>query len=132
MARMNRGMARQAIDLLDVYPSDGVTGDSIRARCGIQLLAVRASSGHVVGVDDTAEMVEQAPAHGPGARLIRVGSSSGKAPWKVRHSRMRRSTRRWRSTRCRSGPMSWPGRERMRCVMKPGDRVVLGFTRYSG
>jgi ubiquinone/menaquinone biosynthesis C-methylase UbiE len=59
MARMNRKVAAWAIDLLAVHPSDTLEvgfGPGV----GIQLLAESASSGQVVGVDPSKEMVEQA------------------------------------------------------------------------
>src|SRR5207237_3803887 len=60
MARTNRNIAARAIELLDVRPADKVLDIGFGPGVGIQLLAGLVSSGRIVGIDDSAEMVEQA------------------------------------------------------------------------
>src|SRR5262245_66119681 len=62
MARANQKMAGWAIDQLGVRPSDRVLEVGFGPGVGIQVLAALASSGRVVGVDSSKEMVEQARA----------------------------------------------------------------------
>src|SRR5262245_39591475 len=54
--------ANQTIDQLGVRPSDRILEVGFGPGVGIQLLAALASSGRVVGVDSSKEMVEQATA----------------------------------------------------------------------
>ena len=71
MARTNQKVAAWAIDLLGVNPSDRVLEVGFGPGVGIQRLAKSASSGRVVGVDCSTEMVEQATARN--AKAIEAG-----------------------------------------------------------
>src|SRR5207302_293146 len=98
---------------------------------GIQLLAGRVSSGRVVGVDCSAEMVEQARVRNAeairaGKVELRRGSAEG-LPF---------ANDTFDKSLAINSMQVWPDimaglRETWR-VMKPGGKIVLGFTRYSG
>ena len=126
MARTNREIAVRAIELLDVRPTDKILEIGFGPGVGIQLLAGLVSSGRIVGIDDSAEMVEQAGVRN--ADAIRAGKVE-----------LRRD-----SAECLpfdndtfdkvlaiNSMQVWPEimaglRETWR-VMKPGSRVVFGF-----
>lgn len=62
MARTNRRMTRQAIELFDVQPGGKILEIAFGRRVGLHLLAVSAPDGWVAGVDPSQEMVQQARA----------------------------------------------------------------------
>src|SRR5215472_1546159 len=62
MARTNRAIAARVVELLNIQPSDRVLEVGFGPGVGIQLLAEKVTSGEVVGIDCSEEMVEQATA----------------------------------------------------------------------
>ena len=131
MARMNRRMAQRAIELLDIQPSDRVLEIGFGPGVGIQLLASSASSGWVAGVDPSEEMIEQAKARnatgiGAGRVELRRGSVE-RMPFKdltFDKALAINSMQVWRD--------AVAGLRETRRVLRPGGRIVLGFTRHSG
>lgn len=131
MARMNRKVAAWAIDLLNVHPSDRVLEVGFGPGVGIELLAKLAPLGHVMGVDCSKEMVGQATARNAkaieaGRVDLREGSVEG-LPFEDKT---------FDSALAVNSMQVWPdavsGLREIRRVMKPGGKIVLGFTRYSG
>jgi ubiquinone/menaquinone biosynthesis C-methylase UbiE len=131
MARMNRGIAAWAIDLLDVQPNDRVLEVGFGPGVGIQLLAQSVLSGHVAGIDPSEEMVGQATARN--AKAIESG----------RFDLQRGSVERlpfedntFDRVLAVNSMQVWPdamaGLREIRRVMKAGGRIALGFTRHSG
>jgi len=84
MARTNREIAVRAIELLDVRPTDKILEIGFGPGVGIQLLAGLVSSGRIVGIDDSAEMVEQAGVRNADAISLTWPIGSG-APEFSRH-----------------------------------------------
>jgi ubiquinone/menaquinone biosynthesis C-methylase UbiE len=131
MARTNRKVASWAIDLLGVSPSDRVLEVGFGPGVGIQLLTKSASSGRVVGVDYSKEMVEQARVRN--AKAIEAGlvdlreGSVERLPFKDET---------FNSALAVNSMQVWPdamaGLRELRRVMKPGGRIALAFTRHSG
>lgn len=131
MARTNRKVAAWAIDLLEVQPGDSVLEVGFGPGVAIQLLANAVSSGHVVGVDSSEEMVEQAMARN--ARAIESGrvdlrrGSVEKLPFEDESFDKVLSI---------NSMQVWPdavaGLREIRRVMKAGGRIALGFTSHSG
>ena len=62
MARSNREVATQMVELLDVHPNDRVLEVGYGPGVAIQLIAAKLSSGKVAGIDCSAEMMQQATA----------------------------------------------------------------------
>ncbi|MGH8608543.1 MAG: class I SAM-dependent methyltransferase [Gammaproteobacteria bacterium] len=131
MARMNRKVAAWAIDLLGVHPSDKVLEVGFGPGVGIQLLAKSVSSGRVVGVDYSKEMVEQASVRN--AKAIedgRVDLREGSV------ERLPFEDETFNSALAINSMQVWPdavaGLREIRRVMRPGGRIVLAFTRHSG
>lgn len=131
MARTNQWMARRTIELLDVQPGDRVLEIGFGPGVGIQLLAGSASSGWVAGIDPSQEMVEQATARnaadiGTGRVELRRGSVE-RLPFEnatFDRALAINSIQVWAD--------AVAGLREIRRVLKPGGRVALGFTRYSG
>lgn len=131
MARTNRNVAAWAIDPLEVQPGDGVPEVGFGPGVGIQLLADAVSSGHVVGVDSSEEMVEQAMARN--ARAIESGrvdlrrGSVEKLPFEDESFDKVLSI---------NSMQVWPdavaGLREIRRVTRAGGRIALGFTSHSG
>lgn len=131
MARANRKVAAWAIDLLGVHPSDRVLEIGFGPGVGIELLAKSASSGHVVGVDCSKEMVEQATVRN--ARAIEAGQID------LRQGSVERlpfQDETFDSALAVNSMQVWPdavaGLQEIRRVMKPGGKIALAFTRHSG
>ena len=131
MARTNQHIAARAVELLEVQRHDRVLEIGFGAGVGIQLLASLVSSGRVAGVDYSEEMVEQArvrnaKAIATGRVELRQGSVAS-LPFENDS---------FDKALAINSMQVWPDavaglREVLR-VMKPGGRVVLGFTRHSG
>jgi ubiquinone/menaquinone biosynthesis C-methylase UbiE len=131
MARTNQWMAQRTIELLDVQPGDKVLEIGFGPGVGIQLLASSAASGWVAGIDPSQEMVEQATARnaagiGTGRVELRRGS--------VERLPFENDT--FDKALAINSMQVWPdavaGLREIRRVLRPGGRMVLGFTRYSG
>src|SRR5262245_7776189 len=67
MAWTNRAIAARVVELLNIQPSDRVLEVGFGPGVGIQLLAEKATSGEVAGIDCSEEMVEQATARNAAA-----------------------------------------------------------------
>jgi SAM-dependent methyltransferase len=131
MARGNKRMAGQAVELLDVQPNDAVLEIGFGPGVGIQLLASLVASGRVAGVDPSEEMMQQATLRNAGA--IETGKVE------LRRSSVERlpfESDAFDKALAINSMQVWPdavaGLRETRRVMKSGGRVVLGFTRHSG
>jgi ubiquinone/menaquinone biosynthesis C-methylase UbiE len=131
MARTNQKCAAWVIDLLGIQPNDSVLEVGFGPGVGIELLAKSMSGGYVAGVDPSEEMVEQAKARNvkaieSGRVDLRCGS--------VESLPFEGST--FDKALAVNSMQVWPdavaGLREMRRVMKPGGRIALGFTPYSG
>ena len=130
MARTNEDCGAWVADLLEIGPNDSVLEVGFGPGVIIQRLSKLASAGHVAGIDPSREMVEQARARNSSAIEsgqvdLRRGSVESlpfdddafdKAPVN--------SMQVWLDPSA--------GLQEMRRVMKPGAKVALGFTPYSG
>ncbi|MDQ3774117.1 MAG: class I SAM-dependent methyltransferase [Pseudomonadota bacterium] len=131
MARMNRKVAAWAIDLLAVHPSDRALEVGFGPGVGIQLLAESASSGQVVGVDPSKEMVEQAAVRNAKAiKANRVNLREGSVEQLPFEDAF------FNSALAVNSMQVWPdavaGLREIRRVLKTGGRIALAFTRHSG
>lgn len=131
MARMNEGIARRTIELLDVQPTDHVLEIGFGPGVGIQLLARAASSGRVAGIDPSEEMLAQAKARNMNAMATgRVELQRGS----VESLPFEDST--FDKVLAINSMQVWPDAVTGLCeigrILKPGGKVVLGFTRWSG
>lgn len=131
MARMNADCGIWVIDLLEVGPNDRVLEVGFGPGVVVQRLAKLAVAGHVAGIDQSREMVEQARArnativqdgrvelrHGSVESLPFDGNSFDKAL-------AINSMQYW--------PQAVAGLQEVRRVMKAGGSIALGFTPYSG
>ena len=131
MARTNQPCAAWVIDLLGIQPYDSVLEVGFGPGVGIELLAKSVSGGYVAGVDPSKEMVEQATARNvkaieSGRVDLRYGS--------VESLPFEDNT--FNKALAINSMQVWPdavaGLREMRRVMKPGGRIALGFTAYSG
>jgi ubiquinone/menaquinone biosynthesis C-methylase UbiE len=131
MARMNRSMARRAIDLLGVEPGDRVLEIGFAPGVAIGLLATDGAAGWIAGIDPSVEMVEQARARNAdaiaGGRVDLRRGSVEQVPFES--STFNRAL-------AINSMQAWPdavaGLREVRRVLRPGGRLVLGFTRRSG
>jgi ubiquinone/menaquinone biosynthesis C-methylase UbiE len=131
MARTNRWMARRTIELLDVQPSDRVLEIGCGPGVGIELLANDVSSGWVAGIDPSEEMVEQAAArNATGIATGRVELTLGGVEC------LPFADDTFDRVLAINSMQVWPdavaGLREIRRVLRPGGRIALGFTRYSG
>jgi ubiquinone/menaquinone biosynthesis C-methylase UbiE len=131
MARMNADCGAWVSDLLEVGPNDRVLEVGFGPGVIIQRLAELAAAGHVAGVDQSREMVEQARARN--ATAIRDGRVD------LRHGSVENlpfdddsfdKALAINSMQVWSQAMA--GLREVRRVMKPDGRIALGFTPYSG
>src|SRR5262245_2613021 len=123
--------ANQTIDQLGVRPSDRILEVGFGPSVGIQLLAALASSGRVVGVDSSKEMVEQATARNAkaiAARRVELRAGSVEqllfADMTFDHALAINSMQVW--------PDALAGLREIKHVMRRGGQIALAFTRHSG
>ena len=131
MARTNQKCAAWVIDLLGIQPHDRVLEVGFGPGVGIELLARSVSGGYIAGVDPSEEMIEQTTARNvkaieSGRDDLRYGS--------VESLPFEDNT--FNKALAVNSMQVWPdavtGLREMRRVMKPGGRIALGFTPYSG
>jgi ubiquinone/menaquinone biosynthesis C-methylase UbiE len=131
MARTNEGCGTWVTDLLEIGPNDDVLEVGFGPGVVIQRLSKLASQGHVAGIDPSREMVEQARARNAtdiqnGRVDLRCGSVDS-LPFDEDS---------FDKALAINSMQVWPdpaiGLRQMSRVMKPGVRIALGFTRYSG
>jgi ubiquinone/menaquinone biosynthesis C-methylase UbiE len=131
MARMNRTCAAWVIDLLQVRPGDKVLEVGFGPGVGVQLLTSSASAGYVAGVDPSKEMVAQATTRNKKAiENGRVGLRHGSV------ASLPFTDNTFDKALAINSMQVWPdavaGLGEMRRVIKPGGKLALGFTPYSG
>ena len=131
MARMNAACGAWVSDLLEVGPNDSVLEVGFGPGVVIQRLSKLASVGHIAGIDPSREMVEQARTRN--ASAIQSGRVS------LRHGSVESlpfDDNSFDKALAVNSMEVWPdvmaGLTEMRRVMKPGGRIALGFTPYSG
>ena len=131
MARMNADCGAWVAGLLEVRPGDAVLELGFGPGVIIQRLAGMAPSGRVAGVDQSQEMLAQASARNATAiQSKRVDLSCGS----VEDLPFADNT--FDKVIAINSMQVWPdamlGLREVRRVMKPGARIALGFTGYSG
>lgn len=131
MAWSNRRMAVRAVKLLDVQPSDRVLEIGFGPGVGIQLVANSTPAQLVTGVDPSGEMIEQAEArnatHIEAGRVALGRGSVEQLSFETAvfdKALAIRSMQLW--------PDAAEGLREIHRVLKPGARIVLGFTNRSG
>ena len=131
MARVNTDCGSWVSDLLEVGPNDSVLEVGFGPGVVIQRLSRLAAAGHVAGIDQSREMVEQARARN--ATAIRNGRVD------LRHGSVESlpfDDGSFDKALAINSMQIWPdavaGLREIRRVMKPGGRIALGFTPYSG
>jgi ubiquinone/menaquinone biosynthesis C-methylase UbiE len=131
MARANAGFGAWVADLLEVQPTDRVLEVGFGPGVLVGRLSALAHSGRVAGVDPSREMVEQARARNAAAirsgRVdLRLGSVAD-LPFDAES---------FDKALAVNSMQVWPdpaaGLRELRRVPKPGSRIGLGFTPYSG
>jgi ubiquinone/menaquinone biosynthesis C-methylase UbiE len=131
MARMNQKCAAWVIDLLGIQPNDSVLEVGFGPGVGIELLARLVSGGYVAGIDPSEEMIEQTKARNvkaieSGRVDLRYGSAES-LPFEGNTF-----TKALAINSMQVWPDAVAGLREMQRVMKPGGRIALGFTPYSG
>ena len=131
MAGTNGACAAWAIGLLEIEPRDTVLEVGFGPGIGIALLAARTPEGHVAGIDASSEMVAQASARN------RAAIAAGRV--ELRHGSalsLPFAAQTFDKALAINSMQLWPdaaqGLREIGRVMKPGGRVALGFTPYSG
>ena len=131
MARTNGEFARSAIGLLAVQPDDRVLEVGFGPGVGIEALTRAAPAGRVAGVDCSKEMVEQATARN--ADAIERGLVD------LRHGSVEAlpfDDGAFDAALAINSLQVWPdarvGLREIGRVLRPGGRMALGFTPYSG
>lgn len=127
MARGNRDMARRCIDLLQVQPGDAVLELGFGPGVAIELLARAGTAGRIVGLDPSQEMHRQAAARNAEAiRAGRVRLDAGSA------TELPYASASFDRALASNTLQLWPdpsaGLREAHRVLKPGGRMVLGFT----
>jgi ubiquinone/menaquinone biosynthesis C-methylase UbiE len=131
MARVNRDAAAEVVGLLDVRPDDRILEIGFGPGVAVQLLARRALTGCVAGVDQSQEMVRQAAARNAEAlRSRRVDLRYGSA------ERLPFAEATFDKVLAINSMQVWPDAraalKEIRRVLKPSGTVALGFTVNSG
>jgi len=131
MARTNRKVAAWAVEQLGVRPSDRILEVGFGPGVGIELLAKSVSLGRVVGVDSSREMVEQGTVrNAKGMEAGRIDLRQGSV------EQLPFEDQTFDRALAVNSMQVWPdamaGLREIRRVMKPGGRIALAFTRYSG
>jgi len=131
MAHTNADCGAWVTELLEIGPNDSVLEVGFGPGVIIQRLSKLVSAGHVAGIDPSQEMVEQARARN--ATAINDGLV-GLRRGSVEHLPFDDNT--FDKALAINSMQVWPdpiaGLREMRRVMKPGGRIALGFTPYSG
>jgi ubiquinone/menaquinone biosynthesis C-methylase UbiE len=131
MAHTNEDCGAWVADLLEIGPNDSVLEVGFGPGVIIQRLSKLALAGHVGGIDLSQEMVEQARARNAAAiesgRVDLRRGSVESLPF---------DDDAFDKALAVNSMQAWPdpsaGLREMRRVMKPGAKVALGFTPYSG
>src|SRR6516225_7533187 len=131
MARTNRAIAARVVELLNIQPSDRVLEVGFGPGVGIQLLAEKVTSGEVVGIDCSEEMVEQATARNAAAvECGRVELQRGSV------ERLPFANETFDKALAINSMQIWPdpvaALRQMQLMLKPGGTIALAFTPYSG
>jgi len=131
MARTNRAIAARVVELMNIQPRDSVLEIGFGPGVGIQLLAERARSGRVVGIDSSEEMFRQATARNAG----RVASGRVELQLgSVEHLPFANDS--FDKALAINSMQIWrdavTGLREIGRVLKPGGTLALAFTRYSG
>jgi SAM-dependent methyltransferase len=131
MARMNADCGAWVSDLLEVGPNDSVLEVGFGPGVVIQHLSKVAAAGHVAGIDQSREMVDQARARNTTA------IQSGRVD--LRHGSVESlpfDDNSFDKALAINSMQVWPdavaGLREMRRVLKPGGKIALGFTPHSG
>jgi ubiquinone/menaquinone biosynthesis C-methylase UbiE len=131
MARTNADCGVWVSDLLEVKPNDSVLEVGFGPGVIIQHLSKLATAGYVAGADVSPEMLEQARARN------RSAIQDGRVELRLASvENLPFDDNRFDKALAINSMQVWPdvgaGLEKMRRVMKPGGRIALGFTPYSG
>jgi ubiquinone/menaquinone biosynthesis C-methylase UbiE len=131
MGRMNADCGAWVGDLLEVGPNDSVLEVGFGPGVTIQRSSQLAAAGQVAGIDASREMVEQARArNAPALQRGRVDLQHGSV------ERLPFDDNSFDKALAINSMQVWPdavaGLCEMRRVMKPGGKIALGFTPYSG
>jgi ubiquinone/menaquinone biosynthesis C-methylase UbiE len=131
MARTNRSCARWVVGLLDVRPRDKVLEVGFGPGVAIQLLTGVASGGYIFGVDPSEEMLAQATRRNKKAIKSRqVDLRRGSA------ASLPFADNSFDKALAINSMQVWPnalaGLRELQRVLRPGGKVGLGFTPYSG
>jgi ubiquinone/menaquinone biosynthesis C-methylase UbiE len=131
MARMNAECGAWVCGLLEVRTNDSVLEVGFGPGVVIQRLSQLATAGHIAGIDQSREMVEQARARN--AATIQSGRVD------LRHGSVESlpfDGNKFDKALAINSMQVWPdpvaGLREIRRVMKGGCRIALGFTPYSG
>ena len=131
MARMNADCGSWVSDLLEIRPNDRVLEVGFGPGVVIERLSKLATAGHVAGIDQSQEMVEQARARNAtaiqsGRVDLRCGSVES-LPF---------DGNTFGKALAINSMQLWPdaitGLREIQRVVKPGGGIALGFTPYSG
>ncbi|WGS21533.1 MULTISPECIES: class I SAM-dependent methyltransferase [unclassified Bradyrhizobium] len=131
MARMNAECGAWVVELLEVEPDDRVLEVGFGPGAAMQHLSGLVSAGSIAGVDPSAEMVEQARSRNAAAvRSGRVDLQLGSV------ERLPFGDNSFDKALAINSMQVWPvaiaGLREISRVLKPGGRIALGFTAYSG
>jgi SAM-dependent methyltransferase len=131
MARANADCGAWVTDLLEVAPNDSVLEVGFGPGVIIQRLSELVAMGRIAGIDQSREMVKQARARN--AAAIQSGCVD------LRHGSVDSlpfDDNSFDKMLAINSMQVWPdpvaGLREMRRVLRPGGRIALGFTSYSG